>query len=267
MSNSSYQIIIDNRERELKKFFFSYPNVCFENLDLGDIIFKFKGETFLLIERKTISDLMASIKDGRYREQKIRILSNFPASQVLYLIEGEKINKRDRESKTIWGSIVSITVREQIRIIRTVDTDESIQFIDRIYQRLSKQPNRLLPKIQQEHEDNNNDIKKVDIAYTSSIKIKKKENLTPQRCNILQLCQIPGVSPTIANVILNHYGSLYNLFKEYLKLNVTEETEETDNNKANMIADITYDIINGKKRRIGNKVSERVYRYLCYLDI
>ena len=75
------KVIIDERETSLY-------NMCLEHeclnkelivlekrvLQLGDILFTSDDETttFLCIERKTLLDLLASIKDGRYSEQSYR---------------------------------------------------------------------------------------------------------------------------------------------------------------------------------------------------
>ncbi len=65
-------IIIDNREHHLINLLEDNEiTIEKKNLDLGDIII-IKENYKILIERKTISDLCSSIKDGRYKEQKIR---------------------------------------------------------------------------------------------------------------------------------------------------------------------------------------------------
>ena len=69
------QFIIDNREKELKDYFKNNDNIKFENLDIGDIVIKDNDKIIMMIERKTLEDLSASIKDGRYKEQKIRLKS------------------------------------------------------------------------------------------------------------------------------------------------------------------------------------------------
>ena len=74
-------MIIDNREKDLIKLLIEKKiEIECQNLELGDIVFtnnesKLNGnEELIMIERKTVDDLMASIKDGRHREQKIRLL-------------------------------------------------------------------------------------------------------------------------------------------------------------------------------------------------
>ena len=69
-------LIIDNREKHLIELLKKrYPELVFsiQQLDIGDIHVLYKGILVVVIERKTIADLIASIKDGRYREQKLRL--------------------------------------------------------------------------------------------------------------------------------------------------------------------------------------------------
>ena len=89
--SAKIELLIDHRERELKTFFANYSNVKFSNLDIGDIVFRYQGDIVVLIERKTIGDLISSIKDGRYREQKMRLLKyreDNPHIKILYILEG-----------------------------------------------------------------------------------------------------------------------------------------------------------------------------------
>ena len=87
-------LIVDSREGKLKEYFDSINeeitklgiNIKYQNLNLGDIILKC-NDIELIIERKTIYDLFSSIQDGRYKEQKYRLLKNYNLSQIVYLIE------------------------------------------------------------------------------------------------------------------------------------------------------------------------------------
>ena len=67
-------LIIDHREQLLKEYFQQLPEVSFENLDLGDIQFKYQDQIIFIIERKTLQDLADSIKSGHYCEQRVRLL-------------------------------------------------------------------------------------------------------------------------------------------------------------------------------------------------
>ena len=73
-------IVFDTRETKLLSYI-NNTNDTFliktENLDIGDIHLCQPDNTCIVIfERKSINDLAASIQDGRYKEQALR-LSNF----------------------------------------------------------------------------------------------------------------------------------------------------------------------------------------------
>jgi len=69
---------------------------------IGDIIFRTNEDKLIcIIERKSLSDLLASIKDGRYEEQSHRLSHNGECSlhQVIYLIEGLMSTLRTPQEK------------------------------------------------------------------------------------------------------------------------------------------------------------------------
>ena len=87
------QITIDIREKELKKLIPSLaeelklsPVIKQEQLNLGDtIISDASGKELLIIERKTLRELAASIKDGRYEEQSYRLNSCETPTIILFI--------------------------------------------------------------------------------------------------------------------------------------------------------------------------------------
>ena len=85
-------------------------------LPIGDVIlYDEQNEVSkLIIERKSVSDLANSIKDGRYEEQSFRLDGlNHHNHNIIYLIEGDisKLN-RFKDSKidklTLYSSIISM---------------------------------------------------------------------------------------------------------------------------------------------------------------
>ena len=63
-------------------------NVIIENLLVGDIHIRKDDKTVYILERKAGSDLDASIKDGRYKEQKSRLFeTGIPRKNIIYIIE------------------------------------------------------------------------------------------------------------------------------------------------------------------------------------
>ena len=76
----SVKLIIDNREVIKNKF--THLNYEIKTLDIGDYIITLDDQEIFILERKTISDWINSIKDGRYHEQKIRLTSKYQKNQV-----------------------------------------------------------------------------------------------------------------------------------------------------------------------------------------
>ena len=91
-------IKIDNREQELiaeiqqvlSLFDTKEIHIKVEMLPLGDIIISDDEDNdLIIIERKSINDLIASIKDGRYEEQSYRLNGlELHNHNIIYLIEG-----------------------------------------------------------------------------------------------------------------------------------------------------------------------------------
>ena len=72
---------------------YEYKHIKLEvvNLELGDfIICDDLGRENVIFERKSLSDLASSIKDGRYAEQSFRLNNyNFHNHNIVYIIEGD----------------------------------------------------------------------------------------------------------------------------------------------------------------------------------
>ena len=84
-------LVYDSRELKLKEYLEPTDKIQIiqEYLDLGDIIFRDDTKDILVIERKTMCDLYSSIQDGRYKEQKIRLMNHYAKYQIVYIIEGD----------------------------------------------------------------------------------------------------------------------------------------------------------------------------------
>jgi crossover junction endonuclease MUS81 len=259
---TSISLIIDHREKDLKV---AFPNAEYLNLDLGDIKITYNGNLVLLIERKTMNDLIASVNDGRYREQKKRLLeSGIPQSKLMYILEGS-LNDIPGHLKTLYGMIINTTFRDHLTVLKFEDIDETIFFLKRIIKKLEDKDPSLVSlsllasnkdenKTEQEGGDDNKDTVNNNLEYLSTIKMKKKDNLTTSNCSILQLAQIPGMSIQNANIILDKYKSIANLIKSYFEI---EESK-----RIKMLMDLEIPISNGKKRKLGPILSERIYNYL-----
>ena len=81
------QLVIDQRENAIKeiipKLNLEKINVNYEQLSIGDILIKKDDKILYIFERKTCDDLLSNITDGRYREQKYRLLEHFNCANVV----------------------------------------------------------------------------------------------------------------------------------------------------------------------------------------
>jgi ERCC4-type nuclease len=233
----THHIEIDCREHALKEYFSTDPNYRFINLEVGDIIFYIDGIVKLIIERKTIPDLYSSIRDGRHREQKARLFANYPKSQIIYILEGTvSANQRRINTDIVYGSIINTLLRDNLRILHSNSIEETAKYISIITKRLIEKP---------EFFGGGGNETDMGTDYATTIKLKKKDNLTPQLCQILQLAQIPSLSITKAKIIIAEYGNISQLM-DYLR----SETQE--------------DLINLKinDRKLGNKAVDKLKEYL-----
>jgi len=181
-------------------------------------------------------------------------------------------------SKTLLGSIVNTLIRDNLKVYKTANLGETILFIERIYDKLLKTPKKLLKQhskpstsveiIKNDQNDQNdqadktaqNDPLQIQVCYADSIKKKKKANMTPITCSIIQLSQIPSVSTAMAKVILDKYGSVINLCLEYSKH--VDNTTYCDT----LVKELTFPIANSKTRRVGPKASHNLFCYLFNRD-
>ena len=135
------RIYIDERERilyekllEIRTAAAGSPiEIIKKVLVLGDIVIEHSdGETALLIERKSIPDLLASIRDSRYEEQSYRLIhsSGVPRHNIMYLIEGimnQVTNPKDRV--LIYSSMTSLNHYKGFSIFRTASVQETAEWI------------------------------------------------------------------------------------------------------------------------------------------
>ena len=125
------QFIIDNRERKIIENIAKLipDKYQLQNLELGDFVFEIDNIPFLTIERKTVQDLASSIKDGRYKEQKIRLLSEKEKNKnlkIILLIEGNINTKTGGiPSATFHSVVINSMIRDGVFILITKNIEET----------------------------------------------------------------------------------------------------------------------------------------------
>ena len=186
------RLFVDSREASVIAILRDLCAFETQNLDVGDFIICENDPThpFIIIERKTLDDLKSSIFDGRYREQKQRLMAmrNETNCHISYIIEG----KCEKKEKNIEGAIVNMSLRDNVKIFETPSVEETANFVASLCKRFSEDPSKFLNK-------NSN----ICPYIPNTVKTKKSSNLDKKMCFMLQLCTIPGISEKKAKNIID----------------------------------------------------------------
>lgn len=260
-------IKIDTREQELYKkcelcietvIKFKDIKLVYEPLPLGDIIINDGNNDKLIIERKSVSDLVASIKDGRYEEQSYRLNGLHQHNHnIVYLIEGD-INKfntfKERiDKQTIYSAMFSINYYKGFSLMRSFSMEETATIICNMAYKMGKDASKdgFYVNDTPTNDTNANAIDTIteEKEYCKVIKKVKKENITEGNIGEIMLCQIPGVSSTSAIAILAQFKTLPNLIKSI----------QEDQLCLNSICTID---TNGKSRKISKTIISNIIKFL-----
>ena len=283
------KLILDIREDKLIKILESSfsentnsKNITLETqqLPLADAIIQDnEGNELVYIERKSICDLAASIKDNRYTEQSYRLNNHpIPNHNIIYIIEGSIENYKDRYSKsritpkTLYSAVISLQLFKGFSVMKTSGLLETAEYIERMAEKLQKELKN--PNGKRFYFTLNNSNKKYDVNvsdkienieyksidemnittnYVDVMKKIKKNNITKDNIGEIMLSQIPSVSSTIAKVIMEKFKNLDNLIIEMKK------------NK-DCLKNIMYQTKTGKSRRISQTSISNIFKFLINND-
>ena len=259
-----------------------------ETLPLGDIIICDDKEDKLVIERKSVTDLLASIKDGRYEEQSYRLNGlNHRNHNIIYLIEGD-VNRVNRfktdnrvEKLTLYSAMFSLNYYKGFSVFRSFSLEETATIVCNMAYKLKKDPTKkafftnnnalrmtteatkvsnepiTLPDTSNEtthdnettHEEKTSKEEQIDKDYVSVIKKVKKENITPENIGEIMLCQIPGINSVTSLAIMAKFKTLQNLIKEL-------------ENNNDCLKNITSTNAKGQTRRINKTSIANIVKFL-----
>lgn len=203
-------IILDTRERDLIPLFqnLSTAEPLIKALPVGDCWIGLSAEDTassppggLVIERKTVADLEASLTDGRYREQRTRLLA-FCAehkARALYCIEGslDRLGGKKTQQE-LWCILNRLMLRYGVFVAQTESLQETAKYIQTLASQLTQDPSV---------------FQGTTLSYsdvTSFTKKGNKEDPTQFALAVLQQC--PGVSAAAAKAILGVYKTLPTVF-------------------------------------------------------
>jgi ERCC4-type nuclease len=124
----------------------SFVEIESKSLPLGDALLESdEGRPIWIVERKSLMDLLASIKDGRYEEQSYRLknVEEYPRHNVIYIIEGMYSQLSSLQQKrVILSTMASLHYFKGFSVFRTCNIQETAELlvymadkIDRKFQR------------------------------------------------------------------------------------------------------------------------------------
>jgi ERCC4-type nuclease len=192
-----------------------------ERLPLGDIILhdpiqgQGLGRDIVIFERKTLADLAASIRDGRYKEQSFRLIetaaaTGFHTHNIVYIIEGDLARYDERHSRitktALQSAMVSLLYYKGFSVVRTMNVGETAEFILNFADKVAKESaDGMKPAYDAEA------AAATAQAYSEvSAKKEKRDYITRENIGEIMLAQVPGVSAKMAAAILAKYGgSIY----------------------------------------------------------
>jgi ERCC4-type nuclease len=286
------KIIIDERETALYDLCPKTGKIAIEKkvLNLGDIIFANDDETsiYLVIERKSFRDLLASIKDGRYAEQSYRLTNCFPEPHnTVYLLEGMfSTLPREEDKKLVISCMASLNFFKGFSVMRTTSIAETAQHIVYMAEKIDKElkagkEGRYFvntSKISQNVEVLTNDDKTTIVStplptvplptmplptmplptvplhvpsatdYCGVVKASKKANITKENIGQMILMQIPGISSITAIEIMRPFANL---------LEFIDKIREDKTYLNSVILEA-----GGKKRKLGSNIVKSINELL-----
>ena len=182
---------VDNREHDLVRYLGDLdiePVVV--PLEVGDIEFEW-NQNKIILERKSLSDLKASIRDGRYREQKGRLRT--ATASAGYIIEGGFAI--GQEDSSVVGAVLNTLLRDRMMVLFSANTRETALYIREIWKRIQMEPGKYFEGAAGGGGNSN------DWIHTVKTKVKRIENIDPATSTLMMLSQIPGVSAKLAQSI------------------------------------------------------------------
>lgn len=242
------ELKIDCRERALINLFTTI-DIKIESLEIGDIQIcetseDGNTEILLVYERKTIADLDSSIKDGRYHEQKSRLVSNVQRNRICYILEGDiRAASKRTDTDAVFGAVINTMYRDKIFVYRSFDLNDTYQIIRNIWERINKDKKKWNEYLNNKKIDECSEVDPKVYKLSST----KSKNVTKDVVFINSLNNIPGCSSKIAKVIQEEYITLKNL------VNAFEESSDPEK----MLKDLKIGT-----RKLGPVLATRIYEFI-----
>ena len=226
-----------------------------ESLPLGDIIIcDDTGNEKVLIERKSLADLAASIRDGRYSEQGFRLNQcSLHNHQIYYVIEGDLRYYRPfkglPDKKALLSAMVSMSYFKGFSLYRTINLEETAEWLLHFAKKIQKEGADAAPfYAQAQNAEHPQNAEQQEYAKVVASRV-KKDHITPQNIGEIMLAQIPSVSSASAAAIVSKFSTIANLI-------ITLQQDPT------CLNDITICNKNGQAKKLTKPCINNIYDFL-----
>ncbi|XP_038892705.1 crossover junction endonuclease MUS81 isoform X2 [Benincasa hispida] len=181
-----------------------------------------------IVERKNIDDLRCSIRDNRYRDQKLKLL-RCGLKRMIYLVEGDPNSSEAAES--IKTACFTTEILEGFDVQRTSGLSDTLKKYGYLTRAITQY------YILQASDER---LSHSDVCPRLNEFIKKCQELDKMTVSdvfALQLMQVPQVTEEVAVAVLELYPTLLSLARAYSLLdgNVTEQEEMLRRQSNNLI--------------------------------
>jgi ERCC4-type nuclease len=200
-------LVLDIRERGLAAALtaIGLPFIS-ASLDVGDFLIQSDDGTPLLVaERKSLADFAASNQDGRYREQRARLMAvRGGGVAVVYVLEGRWSGHDDRPvggTRTTEGQLRRLTTRLVLRYGMSVIASESIADTATWCRTMVAQLTDDAAVFQPE-EGMATATAAAMTGFTAALSTTKKANRTPSSVATTMLSAIPGLGGVRVSALL-----------------------------------------------------------------
>eukprot|EP00258_Populus_trichocarpa_P036692 XP_024452711.1 crossover junction endonuclease MUS81 isoform X2 [Populus trichocarpa] len=164
-----------------------------------------------IVERKKVDDLRSSIRDNRYRDQKLRLL-RCGLKKLIYLVEGDPNSSEAAES--IKTACFTTEILEGFDVQRTNSLRDTLKKYAHLTQSITQYYSLPLPEDQSKST-------RVCPSFDEFIKrCQDLEKMTVSDVFAIQLMQVPQVTEETAVAVLNLYPTLLSLARAYSLLNI-----------------------------------------------
>ena len=193
-----------------------------KNLTIGDYVFydELSEQPLLIIERKSLSDLESSIKDGRYKEQSFRLNeASTHNHNIIYLLEGAIINYKEVSFRsTLYSTLFSLNYYKGFSVINTLNQTETATMLMAFASKISRENKPGFYSIKTTATSvatatENTATENSEESYISTIKTSKKSHINRENIFQLMLMQIPGISSVSALALANEFKNMETLLQ------------------------------------------------------